>query len=69
MTMFNYIFPIFCFGLLITGVVFLGILEAAEQVKAEALRERERDTPPEQATLARSQNGHETRLFVRSIND
>lgn len=35
--MFGYIFPIFCFGVLITGIVFLGIKEASEQaVKDEA---------------------------------
>jgi hypothetical protein len=31
--MFIYLFPIFCFGLVITGVVYLGILEASEQFK------------------------------------
>jgi len=39
--MFNYLFPIFCFGLVITGIVFLGIRQAAEQLKAE-LAERTR---------------------------
>ena len=33
--MFNYLFPIFCFGLVITGIVFLGIRHAAEQLKDE----------------------------------
>ena len=32
--MFNYLFPIFCFGLVISGIVFLGLLEAAKHVKA-----------------------------------
>ena len=36
--MFNYLFPIFCFGLLKTGIVFLGIMEAAKQVKSEELK-------------------------------
>lgn len=34
--MFDYLFPIFCFGLVITGIVFLGILEAARQAKADS---------------------------------
>ena len=38
--MFNYIFPIFCFGVVITGIVFLGIFEAASQLKAENSRGR-----------------------------
>ena len=42
--MFNYLFPIFCFGLVITGIVFLGIIEAAKQVKAESRNEREPQT-------------------------
>ena len=43
--MFNYLFPIFCFGLVMTGIVFLGILEAAKQVKAESSKEHEPHTP------------------------
>ena len=31
--MFNYIFPIFAFGLVITGIVFLGIQQAADLAK------------------------------------
>jgi hypothetical protein len=38
--MFNYLFPIFCFGLVITGIVFLGLLEASKQVKTEAAKSR-----------------------------
>lgn len=35
-----YIFPIFLFGCVMTGVVFLGILEAAEQLKrADAIKQ------------------------------
>ena len=33
MTMFNYIFPIFAFGIVITGIVFLGIQQAADLAK------------------------------------
>ena len=43
--MFNYLFPLFCFGLVITGIVFLGILEAAKQVNAEVNEERDPQTP------------------------
>ena len=43
--MFNYLFPIFCFGLVITGIVFLGLKEAIDQVErdeADKRREAER---------------------------
>lgn len=41
--MFNYLFPIFCFGLVITGIVYLGLIEAAEQAKADGTSKA---TPP-----------------------
>lgn len=44
--MFNYIFPIFCFGLVITGIVFLGLLEAAKHVKVVSSDEDERAARP-----------------------
>lgn len=31
--MFNYVFPIFAFGLVITGIVFLGLQQAADWAK------------------------------------
>ncbi len=34
--MFNYLFPIFAFGLVITGIVFLGVQQAADLAKALA---------------------------------
>ena len=34
--MFNYIFPIFCFGVVISGIVLLGLMQAAAQLKAES---------------------------------
>ncbi len=36
--MFNYIFPIFAFGLVITGIVFLGIQQAADLARDLAAR-------------------------------
>ena len=39
--MFNHLFPIFCFGLLITGIVYLGIIEASKQAKIESGNERD----------------------------
>ena len=42
--MFNYLFPIFCFGLVMTGIVFLGILEAGKQAKAESIKDNEPQT-------------------------
>jgi len=31
--MFNYLFPIFAFGLVITGIVFLGLQQASDMAK------------------------------------
>jgi len=39
-----YIIPIFCFGLVITGIVFLGIQEASEL--AERLAAQPHEAPP-----------------------
>ncbi len=39
-----YIIPIFCFGLVITGIVFLGIQEASEL--AERLAAQTYEAPP-----------------------
>jgi hypothetical protein len=36
-----YIFPIFCFGLVITGIVFLGIQQAADLAKTLAAQRNE----------------------------
>ena len=49
--MFNYLFPIFCFGLVITGIVVLGIIEAAKQMKSQEtqlalLKLTQADLPP-----------------------
>ena len=42
--MFIYLFPIFAFGLVITGVVFLGVQQAADMAKQLAAQSNE--TPP-----------------------
>ena len=39
--MFPYLLPIFCFGLAMSGIVYLGIVRAADQAKSEATLERE----------------------------
>ena len=44
MTMFNYIFPIFAFGLVISGIVFLGLQQAADMAKDLATQRNEKDT-------------------------
>ena len=36
----DYAFPVFCFGLVITGIVFLGLMEAAGQVKSDVADKR-----------------------------
>jgi len=40
----TYIIPIFCFGLVITGIVFLGVQQAADMAKQLAAQSNE--TPP-----------------------
>ena len=40
----NYIFPIFAFGLVITGIVFLGIQQAADLAKALAEQRRQAES-------------------------
>ena len=40
----TYIIPIFCFGLVITAVVFLGVQQAADMAKQLAAQSNE--TPP-----------------------
>ena len=39
-----YAFPIFCFGLVITGIAFLGLMEAADQVKRDEADKRREAT-------------------------
>ena len=39
--MFIYLFPIFAFGLVITGVVFLGLQEASDLAKALSAKNRQ----------------------------
>ena len=41
----TYIIPIFCFGLVITAIVFLGVQQAADMAKQ--LAEQSNETPPE----------------------
>ena len=41
--MFEYLFPIFAFGLVVTGIVFKGVLAAADVAKADRVaKERSR---------------------------
>jgi hypothetical protein len=42
--MFNYIFPIFAFGLVITGIVLLGIQQARDLAKALAAERSEAES-------------------------
>jgi len=45
-----YIFPIFLFGCAVTGIVFLGVQQAADWAKDEAARNRETGRGPENST-------------------
>ena len=67
--MFNYLFPIFCFGLVMTGIVFLGIIEAAKQVKSEEMKLDA--LKPREADLAQASppDVHPLGVAPRSINE
>lgn len=43
--MFNYLFPIFCFGLVVTGVVWLGVMEARKQYSDQTSSRSETEKP------------------------
>ena len=67
--MFNYLFPIFCFGLVISGIVFLGLIEAAKQAESHALEERSRQTTANTSKAAPSRNGRSVSTAVTRSND
>ena len=67
--MFNYLFPIFCFGLVITGIVFLGIRQAAEQLKADLAERARIQTPDHELDLTSSHNTQPSRSAVRNSRD
>lgn len=67
--MFNYLFPIFCFGLVMTGIVFLGILEATKQVKAESLKQSGPEALDRKLNTLSPRNGQSPRFAARSINE
>ena len=46
--MFNLLFPIFCFGLVISGIVFLGLQQASDLAKYSA--DQAGETKPASAT-------------------
>ena len=46
--MFNLLFPIFCFGLVISGIVFLGLQQASDLAKY--LADQVGETKPASAT-------------------
>lgn len=67
--MFNYLFPIFCFGLVITGVVYLGIIEAAKQLKSEEMKLNALKRPDANLAPASSPNSHHPRFAAGRVND
>ncbi len=58
------VFPIFCFGVVITGIVLLGILEASRQAKAQIPPEDERKTTALDPTLTRSRIESKSQVTV-----
>ncbi len=61
---FNYIFPIFAFGVVISGVVFLGLQQAADLAKAldEERRRTEGTSPqPKAASTNLESNPHSSK--------
>ena len=67
--MFNYVFPIFCFGLVITGIVYLGILQAAEQLNTESTQKSEGQTPDHELEITSSRRSNHPRSAVRNSNE
>ena len=67
--MFNYLFPIFCFGLVMTGIVFLGIMEASKHVKAESEPEPEVERRKIRLTPPSRSNSRSPVVTARSVHD
>ena len=67
--MFNYVFPIFCFGLVITGIVYLGIIQAAGQLKADSAKKSEGQTPDHKLENSSSHGGNPSRFAVRNSDE
>ncbi len=67
--MFNYLFPIFCFGLVITGIVFLGIRQAAEQLKDELAERTRVQTRDRELDLSSSRDTQRPRSTFRNSRD
>ena len=53
----TYIIPIFCFGLVITGIVFLGVRQAADLAKQLAAESHERESATNRPPVASSERG------------
>lgn len=62
--MINYLLPIFCFGLVITGIVFLGIIEAARQARFIEKHERAQRLARDSHEFVLSNNGNHPRFTV-----
>ncbi len=57
--MFLYLFPIFCFGLVITGIVFLGLRQAADLARQTAKQSKAtspESNHPDAGSLSRNAN-------------
>ena len=53
----TYIIPIFCFGLVITGIVFLGVRQAADLAKQLAAESHERESATNRPPVVSSERG------------
>jgi hypothetical protein len=67
--MFNYLFPIFCFGLVITAIAFLGIIEAARQARADDTTEPATPTRNGAASPAPARRSHSPRFTAPGVNE
>ena len=67
--MFNCLFPIFCFGLVITGIVYLGILQASEQLKADLAERARIQTRDHELDRTSSHDTQLPRSTVRNSRD
>ena len=67
--MFEYSFPIFCFGLVITGIVYLGILQAAGQLNADSAKKSAGQTPDQELEITSSRRSNQPRSAVRNSDE
>ena len=67
--MFQYLFPIFCFGVVVTGIVLKGVLLAAEMNRSQLGPDTGFVGKGRSLAPANNRGGRETAPFNRVSND